>query len=381
MSGDEGVGEGGDDVEEVDRAVEGEATGAAPRKRPSLRVGVAFLVAFALVCVFVVAQYSTSPSAAKPTHHRTRAKAHHLAEDPQWAPAIGVYSGPVQVSTARAFDVQKRGPVPYALDFIDSTSWKTISDPQWMVDQWKKSKFHMVFGVPMLPDHGGTLSAGATGAYDTDFLTLATMLVANGEGDAVLMIGWNPLQPGTSWQVTTKGQAAEYVRYWRHIIETMHGVHGANFLFEWDGGTSDGSVSAMAVYPGDPYVNLIATNAFDQVMKPNGGSRWLQVAQAINGPDWFAKFAASHHKPLVIGEWGLVPSTTPGGGGDDVAFVQNFLKWSRTNHVALAVTWDFGTWQIMSPSFFASDTALQAEADTGGSPTAVRALEGQQPGT
>jgi hypothetical protein len=355
-----------------------EGAGTASEKRPRFKVGAVVLVVAALVCVFVFAQSSTSRSATH--HHAARKKATHRTAR-LWAPAVGVYAGPAQIAAAQAFDVQKRGSVPYALDFIASTSWKTISDPQWTVQQWKKSKFHMIFGVPMLPDSGGSLAAGASGAYDSDFLNLATMLVANGEGNAILMIGWNPLQPGTSWQVSTKAQAAEYIKYWRHIVGTIHGVHGANFLFEWNGGTNVGSLSAMTVYPGDPYVNLIATNAFDQVTNPNGGSRWLAVAQAFDGPDWFAKFAADHHKALVIAEWGLVPYSSPGGGGDDVAFVQDFLKWCQANHVALAVTWDFGTWQMMSPSFPASDAALDAEDDTGGSALAVRALEGQQPGT
>jgi hypothetical protein len=321
------------------------------------------------------------PPAGTHTKLRQKPPAGTRTATAQWNPVSGVYAGPGAVASAQAFAVQLGGPVPYALDFFNSGTWASISDPQWAISQWKVSRFHMIYGVPMLPESGASLATGATGAYDPEFTALATQLVAAGEGNAVLMIGWNPLQSGNTWQVNSQAAATAYVSYWRHIVESVRAVPGANFQFEWDGGTPDGSLTASSVYPGDAYVNLIATNAFDRLTTPPGGSRWYATAQGANGPDWFSQFAADHHKPLVIGEWGLVPASTPGGGGDDVAFVRDFTQWCGTNHVALVVTWDYGTWGLLSGSFPASEAALAKAGRSEDSTLAVQALEGQRPGT
>jgi len=357
-------------------------TTAAVPDRHRLRRVLLMLSVPAVVLILMVANVTTAQSAVHHarSQHRSTATVRR-ANQPPWAPVLGVYAGPGEVAGAKSFDVQARGPVPYALDFIESSSWSSISDPRWTLKQWKDSKFHMIFGVPMLPTQGATLAAGSMGAYNAHFEALATALVAAGDGNAVLMIGWDPLQAGTSWQVTNKTEATEYVRYWRDIAETMHGVSGANFLFEWDGGTPASLLATPSVYPGDAVVNLIATNVFDQVTTPSTMSRWNAVSSGDDGADWFAQFALEHRKPLVIGEWGLVPASTSGGGGDDVAFVKALLSWSKANHVAMLVTWDYGTWDITSGSFSGGNAALDAQKNTGGSSSAVRALEGQQPGT
>jgi hypothetical protein len=342
-----------------------------------LRAGVA-----AMACsLLLVAPAGARSSVHRPKHPHQAPLARPVARA-TWSPAFGVYAGPGAVATAQAFDVQMGSPVHYALDFVDSATWGSISDPQWTIQQWKASPFHMIFGVPMLPDAGASLAMGATGAYDPNFTTLATQLVAAGETHAVLMIGWDPLQPGTTWRVTGRAEATEYVTYWHHIVKTMRAVPGAKFRFEWNGGTPAGPLTAAAVYPGNAYVNLIATDVFDRMVTPAGRSRWDAIAAATDGADWYSQFAAAHHKPLVIGEWGLVPASTTGGGGDDVAFVRDFTKWCGLHQIALVVTWDFGTWGMTSGSFPASAAALaKAGHSAGGSVSAMKVLGEQPPGT
>ena len=46
-------------------------------------------------------------------------------------------------------------------------------------------------GVPMLAP-GSTLAAGAAGAYDAEFATLARNLVSSGFGGARLLVGFDP---------------------------------------------------------------------------------------------------------------------------------------------------------------------------------------------
>jgi hypothetical protein len=326
-------------------------------------------------------------SAAPDSNAAPRRSVHHASPPPSrsatkpaaatWTPAFGVYAGPDAVTAAQAFTVAMGGSVSSALDFLPSTSWESIADPQWTIQRWQLSPFHMIYGVPMLPDSGASLATGATGAYDPFFVSLATHLVAAGEGGAVLMLGWDPLQPGPAWQVQGAGEAADYVRYWRHIVTSVRAVPGAHFTFEWDGGTPIGSpLAPSAVYPGDAYVDLIATNAFDQVPAPTTGPRWDAISQDTNGPDWFAAYAADHHKPLVIGEWGLEPGTAPGGGGDDGTFVRDLMRWSAANRVALLVTWDYGAWSVTSGAFPSAQAAFAHAVTAMMAPTPIPPVSG-----
>ena len=47
-----------------------------------------------------------------------------------------------------------------------------------------------MYSVPLLPKDGSTLAAGASGAYDAHFETMARELVAQGQGDAIIRLGW-----------------------------------------------------------------------------------------------------------------------------------------------------------------------------------------------
>jgi hypothetical protein len=355
-------------------------TPGARRRLPWFAVaGIAAGVLAASVGAVLLSEAPNSPAASHQStvHRPPPARPTSRPADPPWSPAFGVYAGPDAVAAAQSFAVTMGASITYALDFLPSSSWGSIGDPEWTISRWQGSPFHMIFGVPMLPDTGASLAIGATGAYDLTFASLATHLVSAGEGNAVLMIGWDPLQPGPAWQVQGAAEAADYVDYWRHIVTSVRAVPGAHFTFEWDGGSPFGSTLAPStVYPGDAYVNLIATNAFDQVTSPTAGPRWDAVAQDTNGPDWFADFAADHHKPLVIGEWGLEPTTAPGGGGDDTSFVQDLMRWCATNRVALVVTWDYGTWSVTSGSFPSAAATFAHALTAVGNPASTPPVSG-----
>jgi hypothetical protein len=339
----------------------------------TLFVLLAVLVVIAGVSTFSLLSQSTNPATA--VQHRVTSPRPKVAPrapvKPAPAPApakppavvatpvnLGVYAGPGAQATAQAFVTQNGGQVPYALDFINGTTWSEISDPQWTLQHWTGTSFHMIFAVPMLPDRGASLASGATGAYDSEFASLATNLVAAGDGNSTLMLGWDPLQPGTAWEAVTPAESTDYRTYWRDIVTTMRSVQGANFAFEWDGGNPTRDQSPSLAYPGDAYVDLVATDAFDNVVPLPDVSRWTTQAQATYGADWFSQFALSHKKPLAIAKWGLVPARVIGGGGDDPKFVTQLTNWCATHHVAMAVVWDYGIWAIDGPTFPAAASAL-----------------------
>ena len=65
----------------------------------------------------------------------------------------------------------------------------------WLTDAWAGKGYTLSLGVPIIPTDSsgvaqGTLAAGATGAYNSYFVTLAQTLVAAGEGNSYLRLGW-----------------------------------------------------------------------------------------------------------------------------------------------------------------------------------------------
>jgi hypothetical protein len=272
---------------------------------------------------------------------------------------LGVYAGPGQLAAAESLDHRLHGHVAYALDFLADSSWSTITQPAWLVADWRGGPFRMVLAVPMLPASGATLAEGASGRFDAEYTLLAARLVADGLGTAVLMIGCQPDDKGQPWYVGTEATAAAYVRYWDAIRNSMAAVPGAHFVFEWDvGGGGTSPLSPAAMYPGDAAVDVVATDAFDILPKTAPTStRWQFLLQRRYGPSWVSTFAAAHHKPMAIAMWGEAPLEA-GGAGDDPGFVRAFLAWASTAHLRMCVLWDYSSWAVTGGGFPAADAAL-----------------------
>jgi len=312
---------------------------------------------------------STAPTIA-PVQHRRRAAAPRSASAlARPTVPLGVYAGPGLVAAASAFRAEVGTSVPYAFDYLDGTSWQTIAEPTWFLQRWDGSGFKMIWGVPMLPSIGGaTMAAGAAGQYNRYFSQLAQLLVADGQGSSLIALGWDPNDASVPWAVTNPAAARLYVAYWRQVVTAMRLVPGQQFLFVWDDAAGSG-VAPSAAYPGDAYVDLVATDAFDVGLGLTNPS-WSELAMSAYGPDWFATFAAQHHKPLMVAKWGVVP-TSASGGGDDPSFVRQFLTWAAQNHLFAAVVWDDGSWAIAGGSFPRSLGMLRTMAD-GSEPFAAR---------
>lgn len=261
---------------------------------------------------------------------------------------LGVYTGPGSPSAARAFANTSGAGTPFAFDYLDDTSWQTISDPVWFMQRWAGSGFQMIWAIPMLPRSGGSMAAGAAGKYNRFFAALAHTLVANGQGSAILVPGWDPSVAGMAWSVSSSAGASQYISFFQQIVTTMRGVRGARFHFAWDA-SGQGALIPEATYPGNAVVDVIATDAFDRG-PGTVADRWAALSQSSFGLDWFASFAAKQHKPLMLAKWGLAPKVASGG-GDDPVFVRDLLSWASQEHVVAAVAWDYGSWALAAGNF------------------------------
>jgi hypothetical protein len=220
-----------------------------------------------------------------------------------------------------------------------------MHDMSWLARRWSTAGYDtgLVLTVPMIPDSGGSLAAGAAGQYNAQFRTLAQTLVADGQGSAILRIA--PEFNGTwyGWTIDVPNGGALYAAFWRQIVNTMRAVPGANFKFDWcaNNGSSWASTGAQldaeSAWPGDAYVDYVGLDVYDQswaMWKADPVARWNEYLGLKNGIRWHQSFAAAHGKPMTFPEWGLADRTDGYGGGDTPYFVEQMYSWILQHNVA-----------------------------------------------
>jgi beta-mannanase len=178
----------------------------------------------------------------------------------------------------------------------------------------------------------GTLAQGATGAYNSYYVTLAQTLVNGGAANAYLRLGWEFDGSWFAWAATTPSAEASYAAYFQQIVTAMRSVSGEHFRFVWNpdaGAFTQSGYSVAAAYPGNAYVDVIGLDAYDQswATPQTPSNAWssttlptLTAAQ---------QFASSHGKPLAFSEWGVTIRSDGHGLGDDPYFVNQMVSWMR----------------------------------------------------
>ncbi|WP_129338030.1 glycoside hydrolase family 26 protein [Cellulomonas endophytica] len=241
----------------------------------------------------------------------------------------GVYVGARDLTKLAAFETWRGAKAGIATDFLDSTSWTSLTDP-WVMNGWNGKGYQIALAAPMLPaDTTTTIQKGATGAYDAYWKKIATNLVNARQSNAVVRIGWEMNGDWFRWSALKDPVA--YTEYWRKIVTAMRSVPGQAFLFEWapNVGGPTGWDNASA-YPGDAYVDLIGMSLYDQnwgLAPEQSAERWAQFVTMKGGLEWSTDFAKAHGKKNSIAEWGLAQRCDGHGGGDDVYFINQLDAW------------------------------------------------------
>jgi hypothetical protein len=292
------------------------------------------------------------------------AAAQGSAVSPPSATVLGIYDGAHSPTGIEATAAWLGSPhdVRYAEEFLDATSWSSISDPSWFMTQWKGAPFTMVWGVPMMPcgapstscsPDASTFDAVASGADDGYYKTLAGILVAGGFGSSYIRLGWEFQGDWFPWNICNWNGRQDFVPAFRNIVTSMRSVSGANFRFIWNPDDSSNTSCGGHLgkyYPGDSYVDTVALDVYDS----NGGSnsdstRWAELLNGVNaggwtattsdpingqtfegyGLNWLAAFAKEHGKEVGLPEWGLW-DTSNNGGGDDTYFINQMAAWIKS---------------------------------------------------
>jgi hypothetical protein len=263
---------------------------------------------------------------------------------------FGVYVGPGDPTSVDTFAARTGTKPSVASDYLpNDKGWAGMTEAGKLAQflgPWHGRGYRLVLGVPLFPtDRGspaGTLAGGAAGAHDDQFKTLAQTLVGYGQGDALLRLGWEFNASWYPWTVTDNRGAAHYAEYFRRIVTAMRSVPGASFRFVWNPTPGTSPFDLALAYPGDAYVDYIGLDVYDQVwnVAQNPTDAWNSYLTEDFGLHWLASFAAAHHRPLAIPEWGLAIRSDGHGLADDPVFVANMGTWLTAHHAAFASYFD-----------------------------------------
>ena len=205
--------------------------------------------------------------------------------------------------------------------------------------------------LPFLPVNW-KLENEARGGYRDRFVALARQLVADGEGNAVIRLGW---EMNARWYDWSQGRCPRsdprcFARAWRTVVTAMRSVPGEHFRFLWC--VYDTGADPSVAWPGGGYVDLVGDDVFDwggglagQYPRRLNGRKdhqaaWDQLLTDRAGLNWLARFAAATGKPAAIPEWGLAYQSY--GGGDDPLYIANMIAWQKAHHVAVSIYWGIG---------------------------------------
>ena len=276
------------------------------------------------------------------------------------AAAVGVYTGAGDSAGAAGFAAATGAPVTVVEDYLPGGPWAQVDGSEgldWLFGPWRGSGYQLVLGVPILDNSGtDTLAAGAAGAYNAYFVTLAHTLVASGQGNAILRLGQEFTGNWNLWRVTDLADAVDYAAYYRQIVTAMRSVD-PDLRFIWEGadpqdGSYPGAYTAIQAYPGDGYVNYIGADTYDQSWQGSCGLAFDNTTTAaesqcswatgpLPGLTRVAAFAAAHGKPVAFPEWGLAIRGDGHGMGDDPTYIEEMGAWTSSHSVAFAIYFNF----------------------------------------
>lgn len=193
--------------------------------------------------------------------------------------------------------------------------------------------------VARQPDWRAQCSSGDFDRYATQ---LASELVASGFAYSVIRLGPEMNGPWEAdWIGNTPAQWHQWAGCFDRIVASMRSVPGTHFLFDWNVNAGYRVLPLSAFYPGDAYVDIVGVDAYDESpnkLPPVGSPRrWTALAAEPLGIDAVYAFAARHHKPFSIPEWGTIATN-----GDDGAYVADMGRFVADHDVAYQSWYDAG---------------------------------------
>jgi hypothetical protein len=314
---------------------------------PAAAVGVAALLA-AVTAVFLTSgekEPGGSPEAGSDTR-------------PSVTTELGVFVG-AEPERVEEFNQWLGRDVSYVVDFPDRETWADIAKPRDKISTWKNQPYRKVYGLALLPaDPADTIQRGATGEYNQHYADLARHLVAGGQDDAILRLGWEFNLADSRWSTD---DPAAFIAYWRQVVTTMRAQKGQHFQFDWNPNNGDAKYDAVDYYPGSDVVDYIGVDAYDVSWASGaypypdncgddacwGASQKVAWNKSIyggaRGLKFWSGFARQQGNPLTLPEWGLWQREDGHGGGNDPEYLRRMAAFiaDPANRVAYQAYFEY----------------------------------------
>ena len=196
-----------------------------------------------------------------------------------------------------------------------------------------------LLSVPLIWD-GASLSAAASGAYNTDYATVAQTVLASippgpipGQSIIYIRTGWEENMAGEMpWAAT--GQEAQYIAAFQQFVTVFRANDPTGrFRFVWCPNVGGDPITNS--YPGDAYVDVMGMDFYyglnNQTNAPDPDAAFQEMLS--NGLTEIAGMATSHGKPLAFPEWGVNQDNFGN-------YVKDVFDWCRAQSCLYATYWD-----------------------------------------
>ncbi|CAN7290954.1 glycosyl hydrolase [Phenylobacterium sp. LjRoot225] len=227
---------------------------------------------------------------------------------------------------------------------------------------WANEGHDLTWTIPMFAN-GATLTAAATGAYDSYYVEAAKKLVAGLSGTDPIYIRTGEEFNGSWFPWAAKGNEAAFVSTFRHFVDAFRSVSD-RFQFEWNVAVGDNGMDPTTAYPGDDYVDIIGMdfyyNSTWDGANPDPLAAFNNMVTRKWGLQWLEDFAAAHGKPTAYAEWGVV--------GDKMgAYIEKAAEWFNSHDPLYNNYWNSNasTKAMLSNEQYASTAVSYREAFAG----------------
>jgi beta-mannanase len=281
----------------------------------------------------------------------------------------GAYVASVDPQGMAAFARETETSPTIATDYLPGNAgWPGMDGSggslNWLFVPWEGSGYTLSLGVPIIPTNSsgtavGTLAQGATGAFNSYYVTLAQTLVAGGASNAYLRLGWEFDGSWMPWYAGTSSAEASFATYFQQIVTAMRSVSGEHFRFVWNpdaGAFTQSGYSVEAAYPGNDYVDVIGLDSYDQSWATPQTPTNAWSSTALPSLTASQQFASAEGKPLAFTEWGVTIRSDGHGLGDDPYYINHMVSWM-----------DSSSNDVVFESYFDDDSGGVNATITGGS--------------
>ena len=188
---------------------------------------------------------------------------------------LGVYRSAQDPVAIKIYENWLGRRVDYILDTVPSgdygdatldISWQKFVGSGWsrFASRWAGNESRMILTIPMLPTQGNygspslgataagaALSSGASGSYDSYWVTMGTNLVSAGYANNYIRLGWEMNGSWYNWSAVFNPTA--WTAYFQRIVNILRATTGANFKFVFNPTMGYQKIHSTSIYPGSSY--------------------------------------------------------------------------------------------------------------------------------